>query len=177
MEDKINSMAWEFRKSAGFQNLKATGVQDVWKPPSRGHFQPKVLHDCVIPWSRGVVTGRGAQGRAGGSGVLQEPVFIHSHSGSNQSPSDEQSQAVQVWPPREVGDEEWLGIPIWRPGDSSRISPWRILTLLEPPLSWSLTRSGLVWVLLPSWASTWQMEKATWWRGGLWEEVLFCVLR
>lgn len=77
---------------------------------------------------------------------LQEPDFILSQCGRNWNLSDEQSQADQVWPPKEVGNEEWLGIPTWRPGDSSRISPWRILTLLERPLSLSLTRSGLVWV-------------------------------
>lgn len=71
---------------------------------------------------------------------LQAPDSTLSQHGRNWSLSDE--QIVQVWPPGEVGNEEWLWILTWRPGDSPRISPWRILTLLESLLS--LTRSGLV---------------------------------
>lgn len=117
--------------------------------------QPKGFHESVISWTGGVATGRWARARGGGSGVWegpQAPDFILNQGGRNQSLSDEQSQVVQVWPPREVGNEEWLGIPTWRPGDSSRTSPWRILTLLEPPLSLFLTRFGLVCVGFYFWA-------------------------
>lgn len=102
------------------------------------------LHEPEVLWLAGGL--RQGWGFFQVWGGLQEPDFILSQCGRNQSLSDEQSQALQVCPPRQVGNEEWPGILTWRPGDSSRISPWRILALLEPPLSLSLTRSGLVWV-------------------------------
>lgn len=117
-------------------------------PVGKNSVWPKVFHDCVIPWSRGGETGRWIWARGGGSGVGRAAgTWFHPQTVWEElEPLWWAKLIVQVWPPWQVGNEEWLGIPTWTPGDSPRISSWRILTLSEPPLSLSLTRSGLVWV-------------------------------
>lgn len=110
-----------------------------------------------VPWVCHSLNWGGCDWLAGGLGKgwgtqvwegLQAPDFILNYCGRNWSLSGEQSQVVQVWPPREADNEE------------SPLETWRFFQnlsledsdFMEPPLSLSLTRFGSVWVGLYFWA-------------------------